>query len=408
MRIQIITNLFAPDELAGAALFTDLALFLRDRGHDVRVTTTFSYYPAWKVRSEDRSLEQRDELFQGIPVRRVRMFIPSKPTGMTRLLCDFSFLLSLIRRAKFADWRPDVILTALPMLSQCLAQRFLFYGQTVPRFIVVQDFVVEAALDLGILRLPGLGGCMQGLQRWALRSAEALATISPLMLEKLTNIVGADRRTRYIPNWIHASLQMEFTRQQNHPKNRIANRLFYAGNLGVKQGLPEFIEQFRTSHAASQGWELNIHGGGADRERLHAVITQVPGCRLGPVLTESEYVSSLMTSTACLVTQRGGSFANYLPSKLLPALVTGTPVLAVCSRHSPLGQEVNEGGFGTVVEPGDAASLQAALREWQTDVSALKKASQRAFHRAQMYQRDRVLSEYEAELLLLAHGYGHR
>ena len=36
MRIQMITNLFAPDELAGAALYTDFARFMKAAGHDIR------------------------------------------------------------------------------------------------------------------------------------------------------------------------------------------------------------------------------------------------------------------------------------------------------------------------------------------------------------------------------------
>jgi hypothetical protein len=76
MRIQLITNLFTPDELAGAALFTDMALYLRDQGHQVWVTTTFSYYPAWALKPEDEGTSVRDELFQGIPVRRVGMYVP--------------------------------------------------------------------------------------------------------------------------------------------------------------------------------------------------------------------------------------------------------------------------------------------------------------------------------------------
>ena len=59
MKIHLITNLFQPDELAGASLYTDLARFFKARGHDVRVTGTFSYYPAWKLRPEDEGVRMR-------------------------------------------------------------------------------------------------------------------------------------------------------------------------------------------------------------------------------------------------------------------------------------------------------------------------------------------------------------
>ena len=156
MKIHLITNLFHPDELAGASLYTDLARFFKARGHDVRVTGTFSYYPAWRLRPEDEGVGMREEVFEGIPLRRLKMYVPAKASGLKRLLSDASFLWALVTKAKFPGWQPDVVISACPMLSQCVAQRFLYLGNKVPRLLIVQDFVVDAALELGMLNLPGL------------------------------------------------------------------------------------------------------------------------------------------------------------------------------------------------------------------------------------------------------------
>lgn len=398
MRIHLISNLFSPDELAGAALFTDLAHFLRERGHDVRVTTTFSYYPAWRLRPEDQGLAVRDERLGEIPVRRVRMHVPEQPTGKSRLLSDLSFLLSLVRRGQHPGWTPEVVVTALPMLSQCLAQRFLYLGRSIPRLIVVQDFVVEAALELGILKLPGLAGLLRATQRWALRSAGTLLTISPQMLVKLQEVVGADRRTLGVPNWIHGSLQQRIDRRTSAPPARAGLRLFYSGNLGIKQGLPDFLADFRAAGIADLGWQLTIHGGGAERARLATEVAQTPGCELGGVLDEDSYLSALLSCTVCLVTQRPGVGANFLPSKLLPALATGTPVLAVCDRNSPLAEEVLAGGFGIVVPPNDPSRLREVLQGWQDAPDELIALGQRSAQRARVYHRDVILPQYEREL----------
>jgi colanic acid biosynthesis glycosyl transferase WcaI len=402
MRVQIISHLFAPDELAGASLFTDLALFLKEQGHDVRVTCTFSYYPAWKLRPEDRGVSFREENYAGIPVRRLGMFVPQRPTGKGRMLSDMSFLLALLRRAAYPGWEPDVVLTAIPMLSQCLAQRFLYWGKGIPRVIVVQDFVVEAALELGILRLPGFERLLHAIQRWSLRSAQTLLTISPTMLDKLRTVVGPDRRTCYVPNWIHRSVQMEIDRQSSTFTARQPRTLFYAGNLGVKQGLPDFLKQFRAAAASDLGWRLKIHGGGADRDRLAREVEQTPGCELGSVLSEAEYVTALRQTAACLVTQCPGLGSNFLPSKLLPALASGTPVLAVCEAASPLGREVIEGSFGELVDPGNPAKLAQTLKRWSQQPHLLSEMQTHANLRAQMFKRDRILALYENELRALA------
>jgi colanic acid biosynthesis glycosyl transferase WcaI len=418
LKIHFISNLFAPDELAGAALFSDLALYLMERGHEVRVTCCFPYYPAWKLRPEDVGVMVRDESFESIPVRRISMRVPPTPSGKGRMLADVSFLLSLLRRGRHPGWTPEVVLTAIPMLSQAVAQRFLYAGMGIPRLIIVQDFVVEAALELGILKFPGIAPVLHGLQRWALQSAATLVTIGPPMLEKLRRAVGQNRRTLLIPNWIHGSLQREINRQRSQARARTIRQLFYAGNLGVKQGLPDFLTTFAAAQASrsagaqaggdakgcrihDDAWSLRIHGGGAELDLLRSAVDQTPGCSLGGVLNEPEYISSLLSATACLVTQRPGVGANFLPSKLLPALATGTPVLAVCERSSPLAFEVLDGGFGEVIEPGNAVHLASVLSRWTREPETIARHGQRATERARRYSRETILKQYEAELLRL-------
>jgi colanic acid biosynthesis glycosyl transferase WcaI len=385
--------------LAGAALFSDLALYLTEQGADVRVTTTYSYYPAWKVDAEDARHAYRDEVWEGIAVRRIRMHVPAKPTGAGRLLSDLSFLVGLLRFATSRDWTPDVVVTASPMFSQCLAQRFLYPGKKVPRLIVVQDFVVDAALELGILKLPGLAGLLRGLERWSFRSAQTLTTISEPMLQKLHRIAGNDRRTVLIPNWVHRSLQSEIDHQATSHPQRKAKTLFYSGNVGVKQGLPDFISAFT---AANTGWQLRINGGGAQREALEQSVQGREDIDFGGVLSEADYVQALLTSAACLVTQAPGVGANFLPSKLLPAMAAGTAVLAVCEERSPLGREVIKGGFGEVVPPGDTNRLAAVLRRWADDDQLLSELGTKARQWSAGFERNAVLGLYWEEICRLA------
>jgi colanic acid biosynthesis glycosyl transferase WcaI len=398
MRIHLITNLFAPDELAGAALYTDMAAYLQERGHDVRVTTTFSYYPSWTVKPGDAGVGQRDEIHEGIPVRRIQMYIPGRVTGASRLMSDLSFLISLVRRGGFRDWKPEVVVTASPMLSQCLAQRFLYSGQGIPRLIVVQDFVVDAALELGILKMPFIATFLNAVQNWALRSAQTLSTISPLMLDKLRGKVGTDRRLVLIPNWIHQSLQSEIDRQLADAPPRESNVLVYSGNFGRKQGLPDFLDQFRDVAKGGLDWNLEIYGGGAEKSELAAAMADTPAAKLGGVQDEECYVRTLLRASACLVTQRPGVGANFLPSKLLPALATGTPVLAVCDQDSPLGREIVESGCGEVIKPGDTPALLEVLRRWAAQPEQLAGMSRRARQRAALYERNFILGKYESEL----------
>ena len=392
---MLISNLFAPDELAGAALYTDLVRYLSERQHEVRVLCTFSYYPAWRLRAEDEGVSLRDEVWEGVPVRRISMYVPAIPSGFKRVFSDISFFCSILLRNFRDSWSPDIVITASPMFSQCVVQRFLYLGRRIPRMIIVQDFVVDAALDLGLLKLPLLPGLLRRLERWSFCSASTLSTISESMLAKLRTIVGDDRRTLLIPNWIHQSLQEEIDRARSARFQRRAGVLFYSGNLGVKQGLPRFVESFTESRGA---WALEIHGGGAERSRLKAATRSLAGIVLGEVLDEAEYVKRLLTCSACLVTQTHGVGANFLPSKLLPALATGTPVLAVCDESSPLGREVQRGAFGAIVPPDDRSSLRQVLGKWLARPELMAQLGRNALKWAERFERANILGQYEDEL----------
>lgn len=402
MKIHLITNLFHPDELAGASLYTDLARFFKARGHDVRVTGTFSYYPAWKLRPEDEGVGLREEAFEGIPLRRLKMYVPAKASGLKRLLSDASFLWALATKAKFPGWQPDVVISACPMLSQCVAQRFLYLGKKVPRLLIVQDFVVDAALELGMLNLPGLSWGLRKMESWSLRSVSTLSTISPEMLSKLAEKVSpTDRRLIFIPNWIHQSLSDEIDRQWGERPKREAHQLLYSGNVGVKQGLPDFVDTFE---GMDSGWQLRIQGGGAERARLEERTKGCEGIVMANVSGEDAYVASLLNASACLITQKPDVSANFLPSKLLPALATGTPVLAVCEEDTPLGREVSEGGYGAVIHPRDVGGIKATLQAWKESSESMVALGKKARERSEFFSRERILTTYESELSALVTG----
>jgi colanic acid biosynthesis glycosyl transferase WcaI len=279
------------------------------------------------------------------------------------------------------------------MLPQCIAQRFIYRGKGVKRFIIVQNFVVDAALKRGAFKLPGLGGILHAVEKWALRGADQLSTISPEMLTKLRQKIGHGRPIQYVPNWVHRDLAAEIERQQATPESREPRTLFYSGNMGIKQGLSDFIEDFA---GLDSDWILRVHGGGAEAGRIRERISSA-SVDLGPVEGLPTQVRRLRRCTACLITQGADSSANALPGNLLPALATRTPILAVAEDGSPLAREIAQGGYGVVVKPGDKLALKEALRILD-DPATIRRMSELAAQRAIFFSRDRVLGQHAATL----------
>jgi colanic acid biosynthesis glycosyl transferase WcaI len=393
VKIHLISYLFAPDSLGGAALYTDLARFLAERGHEVRITTTFSFYPQYRYVEADRKQGRRDELFEGMPLRRIAMRLPENYRGWRRLIPEFSFWAALRRLGRFENWRPDVVVTGCPMMAQPLAAGGL-YGGTVPLVVVVQDLMTEAAAKLGIIRQRGLLALLRAGERRALRRGSALVTISEDMKQRLTELTARDAQV--IPNWVHGSLATALARGRADGVTRGPATLFYSGNLGVKQGLPDFLPLF-FHHA--EGWSLRVQGEGPEAAAMRTAHARSPRFQLGPLLEEGAYAQALQEAAVCLITQRAGAGQSFLPSKLLPALAAGTPVLAVCDPESPLGREVAAHGFGAVVRPGDGETLGRVLQRWRAEDGERARLRARAEARARDFSRETILPRYEALLL---------
>jgi colanic acid biosynthesis glycosyl transferase WcaI len=399
MRVHQVTHLFHPDSLAGASLYTDLALYLNEKGHDVRVTTTFSYYPKLQYNSSDRGIVCREERFRGIPVRRIGMWLPRKHSGMWRLAPEVSYLGAVTAVGRFDGWRPDVVFVACPMLAQALWQRWLYLGQSVPRLLVVQDLMVSAASELGIVRSRHLGALLAKAERWALRGATRISTISEGMKERIDRITGSPDSCVVVPNWIHRGLASLVASKHESVRKRPGLTLFYSGNFGVKQGLPAFLQDMRDARGP---WRMSLNGGGAESKNLRLAVADCGDwVELGGLLNEEAYVERLLGSTACLITQQKGIGANFLPSKLLPALSAGLPVLAVCDRDSPLGREVSEAQCGEVLAPGDVAGLRELLARWSSSPSLLMQYGTAAQARSARYSRDSVCRTYESIMMQL-------
>ena len=183
-----------------------------------------------------------------------------------------------------------------------------------------------------------------------LSSADLLVTISPEMVESLTTMTSDSVAVTYAPNWLNES-QAEVIRALPAKHGRVDGRpldLLYAGNIGNKQNLVEFCEHL---HRSDLDVRLSVHASGPGAEQLAEwwAPHRDPRFEFGPFLDEERFVRRLHACDMFLITERSGSGSSYMPSKLIPAIATGTPILAVCDADSSLGREMARSGLGPSV-----------------------------------------------------------
>jgi colanic acid biosynthesis glycosyl transferase WcaI len=363
MKLLVISNLYLPDHAGGASIYTDLCSELAARGHDVTVRCAYPYFPEWQDKSGANGLSIDKSVIFGVKVERYGLFIPRNPRSLLhRVLYEGSFFVSLLR-SLWRGERPDVILTFSTMLSPVAFAALTSRVRRRPLVVNVQDVTSggAAAADLVAGRVARM---LTAAETGIFNSADLLMTISPEMVDSLTLMTCNNVPVEYVPNWLNET-QADAVRALPQKTGRSISGpldLLYAGNIGNKQNLIEFCEHLRRSDLDVR---LSVHGSGPGAEALVEWWTphEDPRFEFGPFLDEEMFVKRLNECDLFLITERSGSGSSYMPSKLIPAIATGTPVLAVCDAESSLGREMARSGLGPSIRWDDLDSVGQAIEQ---------------------------------------------
>ena len=200
-RLLISCVNYAPEILGTAPYTRDLAEWFAGRGWDVRVVTTYPYYPEWRRRPGDPRLGYRRERTDGVTVLRCPAWIPAVPTGVRRLAHYASFAASSLPVVLgSAAWRPDFVLVVAPTLVSApgalLAAR-LGGGRG---WLHIQDYEVDVAVRLGLLP-PAARAALKRAESRLLRWFDVVTSISEPMLAVARDLGVPAERLVLLPNW---------------------------------------------------------------------------------------------------------------------------------------------------------------------------------------------------------------
>ena len=117
---------------------------------------------------------------------------------------------------------------------------------------------------------------------------------------------------------------------------------------------------------------------------------------------EAGLARALHEADLFVVTETSGAGGSFIPSKILPAMASGTPLLVVCDADSPLGIEVDEAEPGPVFRWNGATEIPAMLANLPSRADVFAGWQRNAMHRAERYGRDAIIDRYEELLRALA------
>lgn len=403
MRVLIYSINYFP-ELTGIGKYNgEMAEWLANRGHEVAIITAPPYYPWWQVQHPYRSWIFRTELINKVTVHRCPLWVPRQPTGIKRLLHLFSFALTsipLLLAQLFK--RPDIIVVLEPTLFCAPAALGLARLSGARTWLHVQDFEVDAALGLGLVKAKAVGRIAVKIECWLMNCFDRVSTISDHMFERLSTKGVAQEKSVLLPNWVDAQdifplSQASIYRSELGIDNDVCVAL-YSGNMGEKQGLEILLAAARLLQAESRLLFV-LCGAGAARERLMQTGAGLHNVRWLPLQPTEKLNELLNLADVHLLPQRADAADLVMPSKLLGMLASGRPVLATAHPGTQLAKVVSS--CGKVVEPGNTQEVAQGLLEFLHAPQERERLGVEARKAAQVWDKSNVLRGFEKQLQAL-------
>src|SRR3954470_14066513 len=367
MRVVVWGINYAPEITGIAPHNVSVCEFLREAGHDIEMVTTFSYYPEWKKKAEDRGVLYRTDPINGVPVHRCWHFVPGRVTALKRILHEATFALTSTLHVLSLK-APDVYLVVSPPLVLGTVAWFVSLIRGAPFIFHVQDLQPDAAVGLGMLREGWFTRGLYWLEAFAYRQALPVSGISPEILEAFRRKGVPEAKLILYPNSVELPPESPIPKRglfrKKHGFAEDELLALYAGNLGVKQGLEILFDAAERVPADSKV-RIVLCGDGAERAALEKKVRnrRLTNVRMLPLQRGTDYQELLVDADVSLVTQQSGSGNAFFPSKVLVTLAHFSPVVTVADKGSALADAVDAGGFGVNVPPGKADELASVLSD---------------------------------------------
>jgi colanic acid biosynthesis glycosyl transferase WcaI len=395
MKILIYSANFAPEQTGIGKYSGEMAAWLASRGHEVRAVAAPPYYPMWRVDDKYRHAGYQREQWQGVDVWRAPIWVPKNPNGLTRLLHLFTFALSsfaVMMRQIF--WGPDIVLTVAPAMVCAPAAWLTARLSGAQAWLHLQDFEVDIAFRMNLLRGAFLRRLVLRMERLVLRRFDVVSSISGRMTERLLLKGVEKKRIRYFPNWVDISRIKPKSPSSAYrtslgiaPDAMVA---LFSGSLGGKQGLMVIPEAARLLQGRKDVVFV-ICGDGVMKQQLETASEGLPNVRMLPLQPLENLGDLLSIADIHLLPQSAGAADLVLPSKLSGMLASGRPVIATCEAGTDLYGVVSQ--CGLIVPPQDHDALVQAICKLADDSQLRLELGRRArIYAEENFERDAILA----------------
>ncbi|MEO5995915.1 MAG: WcaI family glycosyltransferase [Chitinophagaceae bacterium] len=392
-RLLLITGNFYP-ELTGIGKYNgEMIEWLSKNSFTCTVITTFPYYPEWKVQKEYKKSrwwykkevrQLNDPGAKPITIIRCPHYIPTSPTGLKRLLSEFtiSFFAYIAVFFVLFSKRHSFVLTVAPPFELGLLG-VLYKKIRRAKFIYhVQDLQIDAARELGMIKSSAILKSLGVVEKYILKNADYISTISEGMMWKLQK--KCSKKSIYFPNWVDTNLFYPMagkgSLKQQFGFKATDRIILYSGAIGEKQGLKELLHVAK-HFEKNDDVKFVISGSGPYKIQLVELKEKLglENFTFLPLQHCSKFNSFLNVADFHLILQKSKAGDLVMPSKLSTILATGGVAIVTANPGTSLYDIMNSSDMGIIVEPENQEMLTKAIQDALSIDTTMKKLNARKF-----------------------------
>jgi glycosyltransferase involved in cell wall biosynthesis len=357
-KFLLISQVFYPDQVSTANLFTGLCSLLVEENIEVEAWSAHPSYTNFKR-------QPKRILYKGVNI----IYLPStnfnKSTIAGRSVNILTFMISASLKLLFSKEKiPVWALTNPPFLGILLSHICSLKKR---KFIyILLDIFPEGLVRLGkVSRLNIFIKLWQHLFVLTLKKSEVIIVIGRDTEQFVVDICKeCQDRIEYIPHWQDDDLifpvafdKNNFVTEKGLKESFVVQ---YSGNIGI-------WNEVRTMGRAVKKNIENVFfifvGGGIRKPELLSEfeIKDQKNVLMLPFQDNFDFNNTMAASHVHLVTLKQGLEGMAVPCKIYGILAAGRPVIALVPEHSEIANIVREENCGLVVDPDDLDGLINAI-----------------------------------------------
>lgn len=344
----------------------ELAVGLKERGHEVSVITAIPNYPHDKIYPGYRMRPWIKEVRDGITVLRLPLAPDHSRSAKRRMLNYASFMASSSLIGPWINGKFDVMYVWHPPLTLGVSAWIIGMMKRIPFLYGVYDLWPEAVSATGISNNNLLMNGLRKLERFVYRRAAAIAVISPGYEKNLISKGVPPEKLHVLTHWADESLFRPVPPRPELAKEMgMAGRfnVIFGGNMGLAQALETVVDaaQRLTDYPEIQ---FVFAGDGMDLSRLEDLVrernlTNVKFLGRQPydLMPDLYAISDVLLAHY----KKDPLFEISVPGKLFAYLACQKPVLMASEGDSARIVEASGGGLTCPAEQ-PAAMAEAVLK----------------------------------------------